>query len=495
MIRRPADRDGLFFWMRSVSPLSLTLWAGLWLNLNTGFWNIKLPDTLDEWQLLIRAAGPFLILPVAAGVEAFRRRKQHLGWQGPSRFLMVYGLLAAAASAFSPSPWRAVYWSVAFLATLSVASTFTKRNDSVSSTRHMLRITWGVTFVVAAIIAYTTRGLVFGAAESAYGVITEVDQLTRSSGVARWAAVPGLVCLLWAYHSRRVILSAFFLASAGVAFYIVYRMQSRGAVFGAVAALLFALFIASRMRRYALPFLILAGVVLASVESPAVVSERVSKYLMRGQTAEQFRSMTGRTRAYKHGMTAFWEAPLFGRGQWADRMIIGEHVHNSYLQALLNAGILGGIPYAASWIAGWVLFFRLQKKRQLLRPEDRTALLEAGTVMMFFTVRSIPETTTASYAVDLLVMAAVYVYFESLDAALRRAPRTRKIWAGSREKIGDSPLPDVDSSRLGGTVRAQSPISSRLPGEDVPSEARGHSCLSHFALSHTAQARDASARS
>ena len=125
-------------------------------------------------------------------------------------------------------------------------------------------------------------------------------------------------------------------------------------------------------------------------------------------------------RAYENGLAAFWDAPLLGRGQWADRLVTGEHVHNSYLQALLNAGILGGIPYVASWIAGWVLFFRLQKRRRLLRPEDRLALLEAGTVMMFFTVRSIPETTTASFAVDLLVMAAVYVYLETLAASTAR---------------------------------------------------------------------------
>jgi hypothetical protein len=42
--------------------------------------------------------------------------------------------------------------------------------------------------------------------------------------------------------------------------------------------------------------------------------------------------------------------------------------------------------------------------------------------MMFFTVRSVPETTTASFAVDLLVMAAIYVYFETL--AVPRARRS-----------------------------------------------------------------------
>jgi len=444
MTRRLANRSGWFAWMKPASALALALWGGLWLNLNTGFWNFQKPTTLGEWQLLIRAALPFVVLPVAAAVVAFGRRRLSLGWSSPSRLLTLYGLVAAAATVFSPSPWASLYWSVTFLGTLATVYTFTATTRPVLCTRQMLRITWVVTFVVAAIIAYTTRGLVFGAVESAYGVINGVDQLTRSSGVARWAAVPGLVCLIQAYYSRRPVLIAFFLSSAAVAFYIVYRMQSRGAVFGSAAALVFALFIAGRLRRYALPFVIVAGIVLASVESPAVVSERVDKYLRRGQSEEQFRSMTGRTRSYRHGLDAFWEAPLLGRGQWADRLVFREHVHNSYLQARLNAGILGGIPYLGSWIAGWVLFFRLQKKRHLLRPEDRTAVLEAGTVMMFFTVRSIPETTTASYSVDLLVMAAVYVYFECLDTAIRRASQRRRLRVPLRGNAISSGHPEKD---------------------------------------------------
>jgi hypothetical protein len=43
--------------------------------------------------------------------------------------------------------------------------------------------------------------------------------------------------------------------------------------------------------------------------------------------------------------------------------------------------------------------------------------------MMFFTVRAIPETTTASFSVDLMVIVAVYVYLEALtlDVARRQA--------------------------------------------------------------------------
>jgi O-antigen ligase len=233
------------------------------------------------------------------------------------------------------------------------------------------------------------------------------------------------VSLVRAYHSRRPVLIAFYLGVAAVAFFIVYRMQSRGAVFGAAAALLFALLISSRMRRYALPFALIAVVLIVLLDSPATLSNQVTTYLERGQTKEQFLSMTGRTRAYAHGVAAFKEAPLLGRGQWADRLIIHEHVHNSYLQALMNAGIIGGIPYLASWAGGWVLFFRLLKREALISPQDRTRVLEAGTVMMFFTVRSVPETTTASFAVDLLVMAAVYVYLETLASVTVSRPLAR----------------------------------------------------------------------
>jgi len=424
-IRRTRSKSAS--WHSHVSIVALILWICLWLNLNTGFWNINPPNTADEWQLMFRAILPFVVLPVATFVF-FRRAKARLAWNGPSSLLMVYGVIATLAAIFSPVPLWSLYWSMTFLATIIVAWTFIDRRDPIKSTRTMLQVTWIAAFVIAAILAYQTRGSVFSDASSAYGYAeVEVAGLSRSSGIARWAAVPGLVCLIRAYHSRRPTVIVLFLAFSAAAFFIVYRMQSRGAVFGSAAALVFALFVSSRMRRYALPFALLTLSVILLVDSPATVSSNVTEYLERGQTEEEFTSMTGRTRTYENGLAAFEEAPLFGRGQWADRLTIHEHVHNSYLQAFMNAGVVGGIPYIVTWISGWILFFKLQKKSAKFLPEDRLCILEAGTVMMFFTVRSIPETTTASYAVDLLVMVAVYVYLESLTIHLKAKQRERSV--------------------------------------------------------------------
>lgn len=404
------------FWLAPAS--ALILWTCLWLNLNTGFWNIQSPSNADDWQLLIRAVLPFAVLP-AVLLILIGRGRLHLPGNAPSRLLMAYGAFAALATIFSPFPYMSAYWSMTFLATILVGWAFVDRRNPVDSARQLLQVTWVATFIVAAIVGYQARNSVFGDAASSYGISSDLSGLSRSSGVARWAAVPGLVCLVRAYHTRRVSLIVFFLGVAGVSFFIVYRMQSRGAIFGSVAALLFALLVSSRLRRYALPFATVAILVIVLLDSPSALWDQVATYLQRGQTKEEFVSMTGRTRAYENGLEAFKNAPIFGRGQWTDRFVIGEHVHNSYLQAMLNGGALGAIPYFASWVAGWMLFFRLQKRRARLIPEDRCHLLECGTVMMFFTVRSIPETTTASFAVDLLVMVAVYVYIESLTTQIR----------------------------------------------------------------------------
>lgn len=418
----PVRRPRQSFWLRGAPLSAILLWLGLWSNLNTGPWFISIPETLGDWPNLIRSILPFFILPIS-GFLLLQRGKLHLPSDGPSRLLLMYGLVGLLAAVLSPDLAGSLYYSMTFLATIFAAWTFIKRADSTDSARQLLIITWVATFIVAAIIGYQARGSVFGQGSSAYYALSdELHGASKSEGVARWAAVPGLVCLVRAYYTRRFSLMAFYIGVAVVSFYIVYRMQSRGAVFGAVAALIFALLVSSRMRKYALPFAAIALVVILLLDSPANVSKNVTTYLKRGQTTAQFLSMTGRTTIYARALDAFQSSPIIGRGQLADRNMLGEHVHNSFLMALLNTGIVGSIPYCLSWVAGWMLFFKIQKKIDRLSPDDRVHVLECGAVMMFFSVRAIPETTTASFVVDLLVMVAIYVYLESFSMSLKRRP-------------------------------------------------------------------------
>ncbi len=410
-------------WRFHAPLVAIALWLLLWANLDTGFWDIVPPDSFAALVSAIRGSLPFFVLPISAFI-LIQKRSLALPRSAPSRLLLIYGILATISGVFSPEPLWAAYWSVVYLATILAAWTFVDRGSPVESARTMLLITWCFTFIIAAYLGHSSSNMIFSHPVSAYNrPEAGLDKLSRASGVARWAAIPGLVCLVRAFYSRHLVSIAAFVASSCLCFFIVYRMQSRGAVFGSVAAIVFVLIFSSRMRRYALPFVILSTVFLFLIESPGVVSENFFDYLRRGQSEELFSSLSGRTRAYDHAILAFSDSPFFGRGQWTDRLVIYEHVHNSFLQSLLNAGIIGGIPYFASWIAGWIMFFRLRNKWKWLSRPDRLCVLESGAVMMFFTVRAIPETTTASFAVDLLVMVAVYVYIEALtlDVARRQA--------------------------------------------------------------------------
>jgi O-antigen ligase len=392
----------------------------MWANLDTGFWDIVKPDSLDDWLSAIRACLPFFVLPFSAFI-LIRKSTLALPRMAPSRLLLAYGIVATVSGIYSPEPMWAAYWSIAYIATILTAWTFIDGRYPMESARAMLLLTWVFTFIVAAYLGHSSSTLIFGHSVSAYNrPEAGLDKLSRASGVARWAAVPGLVCVVRAFHSRRFIPILIFTAVAGVCFFIVFRMQSRGAILGSVAALALIPVLSSRIRQYALPIVIISTSFLFLLESPGVISRDVFDYLRRGQSEDLFESLSGRTRAYEHGVMAFADAPIFGRGQWTDRLVIYEHVHNSFLQALLNGGIVGGLPYFVSWAAGWIMFFRLRSKWRWLSKEDRLCLLESGTVMMFFTVRAIPETTTASFAVDLLVMVAVYVYLETLTIDVAR---------------------------------------------------------------------------
>jgi len=413
MTEKLKRRPSKFAWIKGISYISVFLWISLWVNLNSGYWDLVEPHNLSSMIAFARAAAPFLVLVISV-IYAGRYWSFKLPSTAPSRMLLVYGAVAAFSTLFSSSPWAAIYWAIVYLGTVLAAWMFVTRYDSLKSSRVLLQLSWLASLIVAAIITYTAWNSIFNVGTGYNAIDSALEMQSRSSGVARWAAVPGLVCIVRVFYSRKIIPIAIYLGLGFTAFYIVYKMQSRGAVFGVLGSLLFLIVYSSRVRKKAMPVLVIGFAVLIFQQSEEGLTKAFVSYLARGQSQAEFVTLTGRTRAYKHGWAEIQSHPILGQGHWADRILIGEHVHNSFLQAFMSAGLVGGIPYIISWITGWTLFFRLQKNVKALDPTDRMYLLECGTVMMFFSIRAIPETTTASFAVDELVMVAVYVYMESL---------------------------------------------------------------------------------
>lgn len=385
----------------------MTLWAALWLNLNTGPWLLERTSGMAYAVAFLRVYAPSGVLAVCL-LASWR------GGRGSSRFspsllLAFYGGITALAGIRSPDPSWAAYWSIAFLASVAVGRLVLSARDPMVSTA-FLWATWLAAAVVTIGIIHSGGDAVWAGGSESYGIGSRIDVI--SSGVSRWGAVCALLALALCLQVRSFLLRLALLSITAVGFAMVYTMQSRGTIFGAVAGVFFLLLLERRTRRWAVPLLILAMLGLYAYNSQHDVVSKVTTYLERGGGEEGLKTMTGRTQIWDEGLQAFREAPLLGRGQWADRLLGIGHAHNTVIEALLDGGIVGLIPYLLSWIAGWRLFLRLWKRRRFFSRLDRISLIQCGVVLAFFTVRAIPETTTAGYSPDLLMMLAVYAFLE-----------------------------------------------------------------------------------
>ena len=127
---------------------------------------------------------------------------------------------------------------------------------------------------------------------------------------------------------------------------------------------------------------------------------------------ENFFKLTGRTRVWRKGIDQFLETPILGIGFNGDRLAFGAHIHNSYLQALVQTGLLGVIPFSGAIIYAWILLWRLMKKLNQIPPARKHLVIQAAGVLAFLSVRTITESTGAFFGVDWLLLAPVFLYLQ-----------------------------------------------------------------------------------
>jgi len=170
---------------------------------------------------------------------------------------------------------------------------------------------------------------------------------------------------------------------------------------------------------------VLAVALLIAVRS---LPHRILLYLKRGETVEQTLHMSDRTVIWAKGLDLASESAVLGFGFHADRIYLGgKHVHNSYIQALLQAGLVGTALFVSAWLLAWLEFVRARLRWRRLSSDDQRCLVEAGGVLVFLTARSIPECTGSFFSVDLVILLPILAYIQSLQPLVRRpvAPTSR----------------------------------------------------------------------
>ena len=406
------------------------LWLMLWLGINTGPWALQRdPATLVGWLHYLRTIFPFVVLFISAIVTLSRPDADSKVLSGPMKLWLVYGLIGLGACMFSsPKPFSAAYWALCYLSVFAAVKLFIQGPDPLERAISLNYLTWIITTLFLAILIFTARDALFVDSRfgmTGYGIIHRIGtvadmSMSRSSGMARFAAVPGIVCFVFLWQSRgifRLLWATIFVLSGA----LIYLMQSRGAIFGLAFAIFFImLFMGVKARRVGAIFLILLGLTLYADVIPERKVEQVSEHVFRGQTFEEMRTMTGRTRAWEKGWNQVLKSPVWGWGPQADRYLIKEHVHNTYMYALMASGFAGAAAFVGGLMWAWVLFLRAIIRGFADRLGQRLFLIQAGGILTFFTLRSIPEVCGAMFGVDLMVMLPVIAYLNVLDREGRR---------------------------------------------------------------------------
>jgi O-antigen ligase len=116
-------------------------------------------------------------------------------------------------------------------------------------------------------------------------------------------------------------------------------------------------------------------------------------------------SLTGREMTWQQALDMVKESPFLGWGFHADRILLeSQHIHNSYVHALIHGGIIGTLFFVAAFISVWyyIIKNKILSKLSFAKGADRPVLVESILILGALSSRSFFESTAAFYGVDLL---------------------------------------------------------------------------------------------
>jgi len=142
-----------------------------------------------------------------------------------------------------------------------------------------------------------------------------------------------------------------------------------------------------------------------------------------GNIPDAFFTFSGRTMVWSEGWKIFKDSPLLGRGFQADRFLLGTHMHNSMLHAMVQTGTLGTIPLLVALVFIWTLMIRAVRNLSRFPMIHKSLIIQLAGILTFFSVRTFSESTGAFFGVDWLLLAPVLVYLQMVNQWLKEGPK------------------------------------------------------------------------
>ncbi len=150
--------------------------------------------------------------------------------------------------------------------------------------------------------------------------------------------------------------------------YVIVLTRTRSAL--AVGLLILGIALLGRARRRPLSTLtIMCGIVLATLLVVPSLLPQLHSFLQRGQTSASIDSLSGRTVIWDYAWRAWDDNRLFGLGYYTGHRLgipglseTQSNIDNTWLETLVDVGLLGLVPLALAAVSGLV---RLIRSREL----------------------------------------------------------------------------------------------------------------------------------
>ncbi len=379
------------------------MWLLVWGSLFTGLYNLEktgwYTNPLGLFQG-IRALLPILALYISL-LWIFTRRMKFPSPKTPLGLFFYYSLVGLTTSFFSEEVITSLYWGLIFLSVVMVLWIFYEREDSLKTLETVTHVNYAITIVIFLIIASKVVPMGFGAQGQQYYDLPFGLGEMNANGVGRFSLVVIIISGIWFFYKKDKIRYAW-LGLCFLGIFMLMFTQSRTALLGlAVASMLFVLVLGFRW------YYVLMGPLIAAILWTAGYKERA-----RGQV-NLLLNLSGRESTWGEAFSLIRESPFLGWGFHSDRIMLeSQHVHNSYIHATIQSGILGFVFFVLAVTSIWILFFRLNIFRRIRNYEGEDKPLVLGSVLLigFFSSRSLFESTAAFYGVDLLLFLPAIVY-------------------------------------------------------------------------------------
>ena len=458
--------------------LPLALWAMLWLSLGaTNIRGVFNPASFRDFLDGVRATFPFLATLLAWAVIFSRLRRPRPQWRwfsGPLALMFLYGLVGVIAFFLLSSHWLvALQWALAYLSVPLVlwAGLWTRWPNSLEYVRRVVNFN-SLLMLLAVVVLFGMALVNLNLGEVLLHPSTWLecrlrDKILpvgigeiRSTGIGRYAAMGGLIALSGMWQPRwRSVFGLLFVASvvlllatgARTAFagflpataLIVLLWGGKKAILAGAAILLLLAPLVWVTGIYQ-PFLTncalrggpaaptpqaepdqsgtLAGLAEQATSAlrggpaaPTPQAEPDQSGTLAGLAEQATRALTGRVETWTQGLELVEESPALGFGFHADRRLLGTHMHNAFMHALIQTGLFGTIPFVAAFIWVWLLLIKALRKLRDLPVAYKYLTIQVAGVLTFLSLRAIPESTGAFFGVDWLLLAPLLLYLQLVN--------------------------------------------------------------------------------